>query len=416
MRNDERGVAAIVVALVMLMLLGFAALAIDIGHLFAVRNELQNGADAGALAGARFLYNDDGTAVNTGVNQIAYDAATANHSETGSGSEVAVEVDWTGGNAGDVQRGHWSFATRTFTPNASTAPVDLWNVSAEELDANLNFINAVRVATRRAGTPAVSFFAKLFGHQDFQLSTDAVAYIGFAGTLLPHDVDQPIAICEESILNDGDEYTCTVGRMINSGQNVASSETGGWTSFSQDDACTGGTNAQEVKDLVCGDGNPEPIMLGGDMATNGGEIQSAFNQLIQCWAAATGKIQPWNVTLPVVSCPGNNVGTCEEVQGAVNLNIIWITEAGEDPSYSNAPSQMAGVGEFGSWSSSDPDGQTRWNSFVLHFNLQNVPDGAPAPYVKKSIYFLPDCTPHEPAGGSGGDNFGVLARIPVLVE
>jgi len=416
MRNDERGVAAIVVALVMLMLLGFAALAIDIGHLFAVRNELQNGADAGALAGARFLYNDDGTAVNTGVNQIAYDAATANHSETGSGSEVAVEVDWTGGNAGDVQRGHWSFATRTFTPNASTAPVDLWNVSAEELDANLNFINAVRVATRRAGTPAVSFFAKLFGHQDFQLSTDAVAYIGFAGTLLPHDVDQPIAICEESILNDGDEYTCTVGRMINSGQNVASSETGGWTSFSQDDACTGGTNAQEVKDLVCGDGNPVPIMLGGDMATNGGEIQSAFNQLIQCWAAATGKIQPWNVTLPVVSCPGNNVGTCEEVQGAVNLNIIWITEAGEDPSYSNAPSQMAGVGEFGNWSSSDPDGQTRWNSFVLHFNLQNVPDGAPAPYVKKSIYFLPDCTPHEPAGGSGGDNFGVLARIPVLVE
>jgi hypothetical protein len=262
----------------------------------------------------------------------------------------------------------------------------------------------------------VSFFATIFGHQDFQLSTDAVAYIGFAGTLLPHDVDQPIAICEESILNDGDEYTCTVGRMINSGQSTASSETGGWTSFSQDDACTGGTNAQEVKDLVCGDGNPEPIMLGGDMATNGGEIQSAFNQLIQCWAAATGKTQPWNLTLPVITCPGNNVGTCEAVQGAVNLNIIWITEAGEDPSYTNAPTQMAGVGDFGNWSSGDPDGQTRWNSFAAHFNLQNVPDGAPAPYVKKSIYFLPDCTPHEPAGGSGGDNFGVLARIPVLVE
>jgi hypothetical protein len=416
MPKDEQGATAIVVALVMFVLLGFAALAIDIGHLFVARNELQNAADAGALAGARFLYNDDGTAVNTGANQIAYDAATANHSETGSGLEVAVEVDWNGGNAGDVQRGHWSFATGTFTPNASIAPVDLWNVSTEELDADLNFINAVSVVTRRAGTPVLSFFATIFGHQDFQLSADAVAYIGFAGTLLPHDVDQPIAICEESILNDGDEYTCTVGRMINSGQNTANSETGGWTSFSQDDACTGGTNAQEVKNLVCGDGNPEPLMLGGDMATNGGDIQSAFNQLIQCWAAATGKTQPWNVTLPVVTCPGNNVGTCEDLQGAVNLNIIWITEAGEDPSYTNAPSQMAGVGDFGNWSSNDPDGQTRWNSFAAHFNLQNVPDGAPAPYVKKSIYFLPDCTPHEPAGGSGGDNFGVLARIPVLVE
>ncbi|MGD8530160.1 MAG: TadG family pilus assembly protein, partial [Syntrophobacterales bacterium] len=351
MPKDEQGVTAIVVALVMFVLLGFAAMAIDIGHLFVARNELQNAADAAALAGARFLYNDDGTAVNTGANQIAYDAATANRSETGSGLEVAVEVDWTGGNAGDVQRGHWSFATGTFTPNASTAPVDLWNVSNEELDADLNFINAVRVVTRRAGTPVVSFFATIFGHQDFQISADAVAYIGFAGTLLPHDVDQPIAICEDSILNDGDEYTCTVGRMINSGQNTASSETGGWTSFSQDDACTGGTNAQEVKDLVCGDGNPEPLMLGGEMATNGGDIQSAFNQLIQCWAAATGKTQPWNVTLPVVTCPGNNVGTCEALQGAVNLNIIWITEAGEDPSYTNAPTQMAGVGDFGNWSS-----------------------------------------------------------------
>jgi Flp pilus assembly protein TadG len=416
MASDERGVAAILVALVILVLLGFAALAIDIGHLFAVRNELQNAADAGALAGARFLYNDDGTAVNTGANQIGYDAATANVSDTGSGSEVAVEVNWTGGNSGDVQRGHWSFADHTFTPNDSTAPVDLWNVSDEELDADLNFINAVKVVTRRAGTPVVSLFARIFGHQDFQLSADAVAYIGFAGTLLPYDVDQPIAICEESILNDGDEYTCTVGRMINSGQNVATHETGGWTSFSQDDACTGGTNAQEVKDLVCGDGNPEPIMLGKAMATNGGDIQSAFNQLIQCWEAATGKTQPWNVTLPVISCPSNNVGTCEELQGAVNLNIIWITEAGEDPSYSNVPTQMAGVGDILDWSPDIPDGQERWADFAQHFNLQNVPDGASAPYVKKSIYFLPDCTPHEPAGVSGGHDFGVLAEIPVLVE
>ena len=38
-----------------------------------------------------------------------------------------------------------------------------------------------------------------------------------------------------------------MGRMINSGQNIASSETGGWTSFNQDNPCSGGTNAQEVQ-------------------------------------------------------------------------------------------------------------------------------------------------------------------------
>ena len=408
--KTQGGVVAIVVAVTIFLLIGFSALAIDIGHLAVVRNELRNAADAGALAGARFLYNDSGTAVNVGANQIAFDAATANSSE-----RVAVEVNWVSGNQGDVQRGHWCFATRTFTPNDSTAPVDLWNVSDAELDANLNFINAIRVVTRRQTTPAASFFAKIFGHQNFQLSAESVGYIGFAGTLLPGDADQPIAICAESILVD-DEYSCSIGRMINSGQNVASSETGGWTSFSQDDPCTGGTNAQEVRSFVCSSGNAEAINLGEDMATNGGEIQSAFSELIQCWETVTGRTQPWNLTLPVVTCPGNNVGTCQMVVGAVSVNIIWITEAGEDPSYSNAPTQMAGIdGQIGAWASSNPDGQARWTSFTQHFQLKNV-DGTPAPYAKKSIYFLPDCTPHLPAGRSGGSNFGILAKIPVLVR
>ena len=399
----QRGAVLIVVAIAIVGFIALAALAIDLGHLYVVRNELRNAADAGSLAGARFLYNADGTAVNTGANQIAYDAATANNSEN-----VAVDVNWTSGNEGDVQRGHWSFAARTFTPNASTVPVDLWNVSTEELDVDTNFINAIRVVARRQATPAASFFARIFGHENFQLSAEAIAYIGFAGTLGPGEVDQPIAICADSITIDG-VYSCNIGRMINSGQNVESSETGGWTSFNQDDPCTGGTNAQEVRSLVCGDGNPDTITFGQDVATNGGDIQSAFNNLIQCWEQETGKTRPWQLTLPVVTCPGNNVGTCEEVHGSVTLNIIWITEAGEDPHYSNAPTQM------GAWSNTDADGSVRWNDFVSVFNLQNV-DGSPAPYASKSIYFLPDCTAHEPRGVSGGENFGILAKIPVLVK
>jgi len=223
-------------------------------------------------------------------------------------------------------------------------------------------------------------------------------------------VDQPIAICSDSLLNNNGEYTCNIGRMINSGLDVESNETGGWTSFNQDDPCTGGTNAQEVRSLVCGSGNPETIILGEPMATNGGDIQSAFNDLIQCWESETGKTEPWTLTLPVIDCgDANNVGTCEVVVGAVELNIVWITGAGEDPLYNDAPTQM------GDWSNSDTDGAARWNDFVTTFNLQNA-DGTPAPYAKKSIYFLPDCTPHEPKGISGGENFGILAKIPVLVQ
>ncbi|MFO8047922.1 MAG: hypothetical protein R6U29_02720, partial [Desulfosudaceae bacterium] len=190
--------------------------------------------------------------------------------------------------------------------------------------------------------------------------------------------------------------------------------TGGWTSYSQNNPCSGGTNAAEMRNLVCGDGNPEPIRLGEDVATIGGQLQTTFDDFYDCWVAnSQGKTQPWEITLLVVDCPGNNITTCQEVVGAVTLTIVWINSQ-NDPQYNDAPEQM------GAWSNDDPDGQVRWNDFVAHFNLKNLNetgDGlVDAPYDKKSIYFLPDCNPHDPTGGTGGRNFGIMAKIPVLVQ
>jgi len=407
--KEQRGVTVIVVALLILVFIGFAALAIDIGHLFVVRNELQNAADAGCLAGARFLYSDDGMAVNENSNQVAYQAAIANKSD-----QVPVDVHWSGGNDGDVERGHWCFATRIFTPNASTEPVNLWDVSAEELDANPNFVNAIRVKTRRQDTPSASFFARVFGYENFSLSTEAIAYVGFTGTLAPQEVNQPISVCKESLLVNG-QYTCSIGRMITNNQNVAGQEAGGWTDFNQDSACLTGTNAETVRSLICGGGNPEPIILGQPIATHGGYIEFAHGMLRDCWQIFTGETQPWTLTLPVIECPGNSVDSCASVVGAVTIKVVWVTPWEEDPSYSEAPWQMENPRTGTTWSSNDPDGQVRWNSFVQNFNLQNV-DGSPVPYQRRGVYFLPDCNYHQPKGRTGGENFGVMAKIPVLAR
>ncbi len=402
--KNRRGTVAVIIATSTVVFLGLAALAIDLGHLFVVRNELQNAADAGALAGARFLYDVNGITVNPTANIDAYNAAITNRSD-----KVPVDVHWSGGNTGDIERGHWSFATRTFTPNASLLPVSLWDVSWDELDRNPDFINAIRVKTRREDKPATSFLAGIFGFKNFILSTEAIAYIGFAGTLAPFEVDQPIAICSQSILSSNGEYSCTVGRMINSGKLVAAHETGGWTDYNQVNPCLGGTNASDVRSLVCGNGNPEPIILGAPVSTNGGQISSAFKKFRDCWITKTGKMMPWKLTLLVIDCPGNNVRPCESVAGAVTVNIVWITGEGDDPQYNEAPTQME------KWSNQDPDGRVRWNSFVNQFRLKNL-DNNPTPYEKKSIYFLPDCQTHIPTGRSNGQNFGILAKIPVLVK
>lgn len=53
--HDESGAVAIVFALILTALCGFAALAFDIGHIIMVKAELQRTADAAALAGAMGL-------------------------------------------------------------------------------------------------------------------------------------------------------------------------------------------------------------------------------------------------------------------------------------------------------------------------------------------------------------------------
>jgi len=453
-RNRD-GVSAILIAIVFTVLLGVAALALDIAHLYVVGNELQNAADAGALAGALYLYNDEGTAVNPEANTWAYNRAISNKSE-----KIPVETD------PDVyiQRGHWSFTTQEFTPQDSLAAPTLWGVSWLDLDTEPTFVNAVRVETRRVANPASAFLADIFGYSNFGVTRSAIGYIGFAGSISPGEADIPFAICEESLLNFAGNYECGIGRMFNSGNDPTTSETAYWSNFDQGDAqsCAGtdSTNSNNLGPLMCSDGNPNPIYYGLFMSTTNGVNQSVFGTLNakeECtlryqWLHALydsdGDNEPdtpidtdgdkvpdqsWNLTLPVVDCVNDEAATgpgCKKVIGAVNLNIVWITQAGEDPEYKYIPRKME---DWGCDTYNTVEARIQcWNSFVQHFMLQNGvetdadgnpildADGnsipIPAPYDNKSIYFRPDCTPHVPVGRTGGDPFGVMARIPVLVE
>lgn len=48
--DDERGAVSVIVAVMLVVLLGFGAIAVDVGMLYAERTQLRNGADAAALA------------------------------------------------------------------------------------------------------------------------------------------------------------------------------------------------------------------------------------------------------------------------------------------------------------------------------------------------------------------------------
>jgi uncharacterized membrane protein len=59
MIRSDKGQVLVLVALVMFVLLGFAALGIDAAYMYSVRHELQRSADAGALAGASAFTTGD---------------------------------------------------------------------------------------------------------------------------------------------------------------------------------------------------------------------------------------------------------------------------------------------------------------------------------------------------------------------
>jgi len=451
--KEESGASVILVTIMIFLLAGFVAFAIDIGYTYVARGQVQNAADAGALAGARFLIKTDGT-INDGVinlpgpgaNKIAYDAATAN---TSTGNPVTV--NWTTGTNGlEVQRGHWNFSTSKFTANAiTTQTTNIFNPGWDP-DLDSTFINAVQVIAHNTQIP--SFFGRIFGWTNYQREAKAVAYIGFPGKFGPGDFDQPIAICSRSIGDDnnngkidsGENLSCNIGRMLNSSGNQQTSNTAGWTNFTQ--PC-GTANPPSVTPFICG-GTSSPSVGSGSIGTTGGVDQVILTAMRNCWLSQTSLDQldadgdpgtdgipdrPWEMTLPVILCTGNNVANCSQLLGAINLSVVWISDGGfstTNPPDSAVPYAMYNPTLVDAFGNPDPNGSPKglwtrtsgntllqdWSSFANWFNLTNQ-DGSDAPLDNKSIYFMPACNWADPIGTTGGDNFfGVMAEIPVLVD
>ena len=101
--RGERGAIGVVVALLMVPLIGLAAIAIDVSAMYAERQQLQNGADAGALAIAQDCAR--GTCGSTG--QTAQQFATSNLNKATSTATVTslTASQVTVRNAGIKQ--HW---------------------------------------------------------------------------------------------------------------------------------------------------------------------------------------------------------------------------------------------------------------------------------------------------------------------
>lgn len=149
-RRPRAGGAAILVALALIVLLGFVALTVDLGYTRLIGAQLQAGADAAALAGASKLdLTADGL---LDARQTAVAVAALN-SENG----APISLDENPGNAadGDIVLGVWSDEDHAFTPE--TDPYRINSVQVISKNDNLTpFFSRVAFQRERLGAGAVS--------------------------------------------------------------------------------------------------------------------------------------------------------------------------------------------------------------------------------------------------------------------
>lgn len=179
-RNNNAGATAVMVAISMIMLLGFSALAIDVGYLFATRNELQNIADAGALAGAGFLGAQYGQLTIAEQQGFLFDRADiVNAINQVSQKNEAARMPITIADS-DVVIGTWDGDTAALTPTLS-AP------------------DAVRVVARRdntVNTPIRTLFARIFGIETVNVGAVATAALTGPSTIAEGELQTPFSLSD----------------------------------------------------------------------------------------------------------------------------------------------------------------------------------------------------------------------------
>ncbi|TSK09030.1 MAG: hypothetical protein FPO08_06960 [Geobacter sp.] len=288
-KTDRRGFAIVYLALMIVVLVGFVSLAVDLGYMYLTKGQLQNAADAAALAGAAMNLGD-----STAVKQKAIEFAAKNKA---AGDDVAVTE-------GDVTIGNWS---STETPRFSTDPLR-------------KPLNAVRVVARRtvAGASAAEqgkvqlFFGKIFsllpgggeGWAEMGASAEAIA-------ARPPRPTIPIVFCEDACsMSPAPTEAAPIKFFFKqSGENAAAPKyTIAWTVFASDKA----TSLSLQKDLgkyIHGEMHP-PDVCNVPIHSNNGVGNSDVKEVkreFEAQIAMSGKSY-WEVIIPIVGPGVNNMG------------------------------------------------------------------------------------------------------------
>lgn len=153
--SRRKGVAMVSTVVMIPVLLGMAALAVDIGYLQLTRQRLQMSADASALAAAWSLFDQTGEMVPLVSQTAAFEVAAINAPD----AQHTFEFGW---------------IADPYDPNSPFIPT---------FAVEANAIRVVVTRTQASGNPLPLFFAGIFGRVETDVSASAVSVYLPADTL-----------------------------------------------------------------------------------------------------------------------------------------------------------------------------------------------------------------------------------------
>ncbi len=265
---SQRGATAVVVALLIAVLAGFTALVVNVGHVMAVRSQLQNATDAAALAGAEDL---DGTIAGLGAARASAVDYAARHATDRAQSVLIRDAD--------VVLGHWNADLPrgdAFTPIVDTSP------------ASLGMTNAVLVRAGREearGNPVQVFFAGLLGTKAVDVRAESIAV---RGGPCDEGCAIPIAFAECQVIREDGTLKCDEPLVFNSD----GTDNIGFTNLAPDPTVSTSTLRQILA------GECRNVAVDGVIGVSNG---ANLNPLVNDFTALIGK----RVSAPIV-----DLGTC----------------------------------------------------------------------------------------------------------
>jgi Flp pilus assembly protein TadG len=255
-RSAQRGAVAIITALSLVVLVGFAGLALDLGRLYVNKTELQNAADACALAAASKLTCDPAAAGTCPVS-VLQNAEAA-------GIFVGAK------NRKDFQADAIAIAASDVRFSTALAPNSAYQARGTA-DPNSRF--AMCIARAEGIAP---WFMGVLGIGENDVSAHAVATLAPGKTFC---ASIPIGICKKpGSASPGFGYSVGewIGSQFNAGANNDENLEGNfrWVDFS----ISAGGNS-EIRDQLAGTGAVCGLQVGDDIRQPGTQqgAKSAYN-------------------------------------------------------------------------------------------------------------------------------------------